>query len=1068
MWITRTSINNPVLAAMTMLALLVLGVFSYSQLRVERLPDVAPPIVTVSVAYPGASPGAVETSVTRVVERAVNGVAGIKQIRSISREGASQTTVEFTLDTDMDRAVQEVRDKVAVLPPALPEEAKAPTVTRMGWENDLPVVYVSMLAPDRSARELSLLAEQVVLRRLERVGGVGRVDVGGMAIRQVRIDLDVQRLTANRLTPADLVAALRRTNLDLAVGLLQGAEADSIVQVEGKIVDAKDFRDVVVANVGGRAVRLMDVAEVVEREREPTTIARVDGVPAVNFDVYKQQDANVIDTGEGVKDALAELRAELGPGIALQVIYADSDWTRASLDGVKRTLIEGAALTIVIVFLFLHSWRSTVITALTLPISVVAAFIAVHAFGYTLNFMTMMALSLCIGLLIDDAIIVRENIVRHTRLGVPHRRAALLGTEEIGLAVTATTLTICAVFVPIAFTKGIVGMFFASFGVTVAAAVLVSLFVSFTLDPMLSSVWHDPPGAALERWRVIGPLLRGVDRGMARLEARYEALLRWVFSARRYRLWLPAVDLRAALRRRDAAALKPRRATLTPRGIVLWTAVSSLVVALALTPLVGTEFMPETDNGFITLRATLPVDTSLDRADRKIAQVEAEIRRQPEVALVSTTIGLGRQGEGRNTANLDIRLHGRERRARTQKEVEEALRAALARIPGLRVSIGSRPVSVALLGPDPDTLNEQTARVAARIGTIAGVVDLDTSVKPGLPAQAIRLRPLAVHELGLTPDDLSVSMRSYINGEVATYWTAPDGEQVEVEVRLPRGQRTGVDDLSGLPVAYAPNGGPIQLGSVARIVPIRNPEVINRQDLQRRQVIYANVQGRAPGDVNADVKALLKTVVLPPGYRFDIGGSSRDQDEALADIGWAVALSAIFVYIVLASQFGSFLQPLAIMATLPLALIGVVLSLLLTGSTLNLFSMIGLIMLMGLVTKNGILLVDCANLARRSGASLTEALLRAGTTRLRPIVMTTAAMVLGMLPLALALDESGELQSAMGRAIIGGVVASTLLTLVVVPVLYSYVARTVRLPETGAAPTAAARPAAALAKAAPE
>ncbi|QGZ37678.1 multidrug efflux pump subunit AcrB [Pseudoduganella flava] len=1039
MWITRVSINNPVLAAMAMLALLVLGLFSYSQLRVERLPDVAPPIVTIAIAYPGASPGAVETSVTRVVERAVNGVAGVKQIRSASREGSSQTFVEFTLDTDMDRAVQEVRDKVAMLPPALPEEAKPPTVTRMGWENDLPVVYLSMLGRERSPRELSMLAEQVVLRRLERVGGVGRVDVGGMAVRQVRIELDVQRLIASQLTAADIVTALRRTNTDMAVGLIQGAEADAIVQVEGKIADAKDFRDVVVASAQGRAVRLMDVATVVEREREPTTIARVDGIPAVNFDIYKQQDANIIDTGEGVKDALAELRKELGPGIDLKVIYADSDWTRDSLDGVKRTLVEGALLTVVIVFLFLHSWRSTVITALTLPISVIASFIAVHAFGYTLNFMTMMALSLCIGLLIDDAIIVRENIVRHTRLGVPHRRAALLGTEEIGLAVTATTLTICAVFVPIAFTKGIVGMFFASFGVTVAAAVLVSLFVSFTLDPMLSSVWHDPPAAA--RWPVLGRLTAGMERSMARLETGYARLLRWVFSARRYRLWWPSIGLWRSVRERRLAALRPRRATLTPRGIVLWIAASSLGLALLLTPLVGTEFMPETDNGFISVRVTLPIDTSLERADRKIAQAEQAIRANPEVSLVSTTIGLGRLGEGRNTANLDIRLRERAQRSRTQKEIENAIRDRLATIPGLQVSIGSRPVNVALLGPDPDTLTAQTARVAARIAEIPGVVDLETSVKPGLPAQAVRLRPLAMQELGLTASDLSVSMRSYVNGEIATYWTAPDGEQVEVEVRLPRDRRTALTDLAGLPVAYAANGTPIQLDSVARFVPIFNPEVINRQDLQRRQVIHANVRDRAAGDVNADVKALLKTIVLPPGYRFDVGGSSRDQDEALADVAWAIALSVIFVYIVLASQFGSFLQPLAIMATLPLALIGVVLSLLLTGSTLNLFSMIGLIMLMGLVTKNGILLVDCANLARRAGAGVTEALQQAGTTRLRPILMTTAAMVLGMLPLALALDESGELQSAMGRAIIGGVLASTLLTLVVVPVLYSYLGR---------------------------
>jgi len=457
MWFTRVSINNPVFATMTMAALCVLGLFSYNQLRVERLPDISPPIVFIAVAYPGASPDATETELTRPIELALNGIAGIKMIRSNSYEGRSETVVEFQLSADMTRAVQDVRDKVASVQPNFPRDAKQPYVSRFDGDNAQPTVYLSLLSKDRSARELSLLADQVVRKRLERSTGVARVDVGGLTVRQVRIDLDPQRLRAYQLTPGDVSQALQRANSDVPVGLLTGIKEDAIVRVEGKVKDAKAFADVVVASRNGMVVRLADLGTVIEREREPDSISRVDGVPAISFQVFKQQDANIVETGQAIKDAAEELRKGLPPGVELRLIYADSDWVERSLDGVKNTLVEGALLTIAIVFLFLHSWRSTVITGLTLPIAVISSFIAVYLFGFTLNFMTMMALSLCIGLLIDDAIVVRENIVRHVHMGKGHREAASVGTEEIGLAVMATTFAICAVFVPVAFMKGIVG-----------------------------------------------------------------------------------------------------------------------------------------------------------------------------------------------------------------------------------------------------------------------------------------------------------------------------------------------------------------------------------------------------------------------------------------------------------------------------------------------------------------------------------------------------------------------------------------------------------------------------------
>jgi len=580
--------------------------------------------------------------------------------------------------------------------------------------------------------------------------------------------------------------------------------------------------------------------------------------------------------------------------------------------------------------------------------------------------------------------------------------------------------------------KGIIGKFFFPFGVTVAVAVLVSLFVSFTLDPMLSSIWKDPPTNRMATWPVLGHLMRATDRLLDAMHTLYERLIHWIFSGRHYRLWLPTVRIHQG---------RPvlRRATITPRGIVLWCGVASFVGALALAPLVGSEFIPDADNSYISMNVRMPVGTSLLRGNEKMLQVEAVVRKLPEVRLVSAQVG---DVDGsRNTGNLSIQLVKPGERQRTQKQVEEVIRQAIAPIPGVDVSLGDRPIYIALLGPDPKVLDTEVLKLADKVAKVPGITDLETSVKPGLPAYAVRLKPDAVRELGLTPVQLAASLRSFVNGDVATYWTAPDGEQVEVELRLPQVQREQVAQLDNLPVAYAKDGTAIALSRVADIVPVVNPAVIKRQDLQRRQAIYAGVSGRPSGDVGNEVKKLVDATLLPPGYRFDQGGQQRDQEQAFAGVVLALGAAVIFIYIVLASQFASFLQPLAIMASLPLALIGVMLALLITRSTLNLFSMIGLVMLMGLVTKNAILLVDFANQARKGGASMADALLQAGLVRMRPILMTTAAMVFGMLPLALALDEGGEIQASMGRAIIGGVITSTLLTLVVVPVLYSYLAR---------------------------
>ena len=1045
MWMTRVSINNPVFATMVMVALCVLGLFSYQRLGVEQMPDISPPVVFISVQYPGASPGAVETEITKPLEDAVNGVSGVKMIRSNSFEGRSETVVEFNLSVDMTRATQEVRDKVSVVQAGFNRDVKPPFVSRFDGDNAQPTVTLALLATNRSNRELSLIADQTVQKRLTSVEGVARVTPLGLVTRQVRIDLDPQRLRGFGLTPADVSAALVRANTDQPVGMLQNRSEDSLVRVEGRLTDPKQFKDVVVSrNASGGVVLLGDVGQLVEREQEPDSLSRIDGRQAVTFNIYKQQDANIVRTGAAIKAAVEEMRKTLPPGVELKIIYASSDWVEASLTGVKKTLIEGALLTIAIVFLFLHSWRSTIITGLTLPISVIASFIAINAFGFTLNFMTMMALSLCIGLLIDDAIVVRENIVRHVGMGQDHHTAARKGTDEIGLAVMATTFAICAVFVPVAFMKGIVGKFFFPFGITVVSAVVVSLFVSFTLDPMLSSVWRDPPAVTLQRLWGVGHLMRGVDWAMARLHHAYERLIGWAFSGRRYRVFVPPVPawgfaFGANGQRLTGGKRQLRFATLTPRGIVLWSAMGTFFAAIALATTIGAEAVPQTDQGYTGLSITMPVGTSLARADEKMKQVEALIGSMPEIDSLSTQVG---GDNGHNTAYVGIGLKPRHQRKLDQFQVEDEIRKRLAGLPGISVALGNRPIFISILGPDPTVLDQITADLGAKIKQVKGVTDFESSVKPGLPAYAVRVRPDAARQLGVTPAQLASSLRAYVQGDVSTYWTTPDGQQVEVQLRLPESSRQSVAQLNQLPVAFAADGTPVPLDSVATITSVTNPDVIKRQNLQRRQAVYAGVDvksGRTVGQVNDDIDKIVKATVLPPGYSFNIGGAAQDQDDIFGNIDSALGLALIFIYIVLASQFGSFLQPLAIMASLPLSLIGVMISLKLFHSTINIFSLIGLIMLMGLVTKNAILLVDFANHARKAGATLAEAVLTAGQIRMRPIIMTTAAMVFGMFPLALALDEGGEMQAPMGRAIIGGVITSTLLTLVVVPVIYAYI-----------------------------
>lgn len=1008
MWMTRVAIKNPVFCTMVMFALMVMGAVSYFRLPIDAMPEVNLPFAFTVVSYPGASPQAVESDLTKPIENALNTISGVKKITSRSRENSSLVIVEFAMGTDIKVAMQEMRDKLAQIRPSFPKEAKEPFVSQANRDDDRAVVSLGVTSKTRTLPDLSYLVEEVIRRRMENVPGVATVNVNGSSTREIQIEPDPAKLRARRIGVDQVLAAIRTDNIDAPVGNITIGQSDKSVRVDARFKEVSDFSNLIVARRDGLQVRLGDVATIVDGSKEQTSFARIDGVRAISLDMLKVRGSNTVEVGQGVIATIAKLKKELPSDVELTVLSDQSKYVKANVDGVKSTIIEGGVLTVVIVFLFLASWRSTVITALTLPISVVATFIALYAFGFTLNALTLMALSLCIGLLIDDAIVVRENIVRHLAMGKTHMQAALEATEEIGLAVLATTLAIVAVFAPVAFMGGIIGLFFYQFGVTVVVAVLISLFVSFTLDPMLSSVWADPAGNRFKRLPWLGRFLTWLDNKMESLQHSYERVVRW---------------------------------SLGHRKTVLGVAFGMIVfvfASMAFFPLIGSEFVPKEDQSEFGMRLETPVGSSLDYTTVKVAQAEAELRKLPEVKLLYSGAGGGR---GKNTGWINVILKPRNERTRSQKQVEDAARDAVKGIAGMTVSVGwNKPVQVSFVGPDATMLKQLSELFVERLGAINGVVDIESSEKAAVPALVILPKRAESAEFGITPSTIGSVSRALVAGDAVVTWLPPSGNSVDVSVRLPANVRNDPTQLLQIPLANprAPDGDALSLDRVATIAESTNPKSIERAFLQRQVTISANAKGRTPGEVGNDVNKLIEAFPLPPGYRFQQDGDNQIMRDSFGYAVVALAMAVTFIYFVLGSQFMSFAQPLAIMATLPLSLVGVWLALVVTRNTFNMFAMIAFIMLMGLVVKNGILLVDFANQARRDdGKSITEALVAAGHIRLRPILMTTAAMVFGMLPMALALKEGAD--GTMGRAIIGGLLSSGVLTLVVVPVIYAMI-----------------------------
>ncbi|NUU03169.1 efflux RND transporter permease subunit [Herbaspirillum robiniae] len=1037
MWFTRISIGNPVLATMMMMAFVVLGLFSYQRMRVDQFPDITFPVVVVQTTYPGASPENVESDVTRKIEESVNTINGIDTLVSHSYEGLSVVIVQFDLTVDPALAAQDVREKVALVKAAFRKEVDEPRITRFD-PADQPIFSISVSnAPDakpRTLRELTTIADQVIKKRLENVRGVGSVTLVGGVKREINIYVKPAEMEALGVGVNQIVDAVKNENQELPTGAIRTLDAEKTVQVQGRVKNPEDFRRLIVARRGGQPVTLGQVANVVDGQEEQETLALYNGRRTLALDILKAQGQNTIDVADGLKRAMKEMEPsfqKLYPGVMLEVVKDGSRQIRTGVENVRRTLIEGALLTIVIVFLFLNSWRSTVITGLTLPVALIGTFLFMYMFGFTINMITLMALSLCVGLLIDDAIVVRENIVRHAGMKVhgkfkSHRAAAMEGTQEIGLAVLATTFSIVAVFLPVGFMGGIIGRFFHQFGVTVAAAVLISMFVSFTLDPMLSSIWPDPDAhgehGRKAGWydKSIGRVLQAFDRLVQWLSARYQEMLRW--------------------------SLKHRVATL---AIALATFFAGF--ALPATGLIGSEFVPQADYSETGVTFFTPVGSSLELTESKVRQVEAVLRQFPEVTDIYSTVNTG-NAQGKNYATVFIRLKPRTQRTLTTGQMAPLLRDKLAQVAGITVThVGTldgvggdnKQIRFSLLGPDLQQLARLSDQVQAQLRQIPGVVDLDSSLKAQKPTLSVEPRRDIGSDLGIGVAQLGNALSPLLAGEAASSWRGPDDENYDVNVRLSPKDRNTADDLSRLMLASTltnADGSPrmVPLRQVAEIKDTLGANQINRRDLNREVELSANAQGRSAGQINAQIKTMLDGMHWPPGYRYQIGGSTKSMNESFGYAVGALALAIVFIYMILASQFASFLQPVAIMSSLPLTLIGVFLALMFFRSTLNMFSIIGFIMLMGLVTKNAILLVDFANQARREGMERGAALLEAAHVRLRPILMTTLAMVFGMVPLAFGVAEGSEQRAPMGQAVIGGIITSSLLTLVVVPVAYTY------------------------------
>ncbi|HEU0014422.1 MAG TPA: efflux RND transporter permease subunit [Longimicrobium sp.] len=1069
MFISDFAIKRPTLTVVSMLALVVFGIFALMSLDTDEFPEVEAPFIFLALPYPGASPDIVEREVVDPVEEAIAGISGVDRVTSSSMDGFGSIFIEFVYGKNVQEASQDVRDAISQIRGELPQEMEEPIQSNFD-PNDQPIVQLTLSSASLDPASLTRLADPAITSELRTVTGVGEVRVVGGVERELTVEVSPTALQAAGIGMPQVVQALQTQNLAVPVGRLTGQFDERSIRLRGRLERPEEFMALTVAERNGQPITLGEVARVRDGTEEARSIALFNGQPAVGIDIVKAQGHSTTAVAEGVLARLVDVRKTLPKSARLDVLRNSGERVRNSVANVEESLLVGALLTILVVFVFLNSWRSTVITGLALPVSVLASFVAVWAFDFTLNTMSLLGLSLAIGILIDDAIVVRENIVRHVEMGKDHHTAAREGTDEIGLAVAATTFSIVCVFIPIAFMGGLAEQWFAPFALTIASSVLVSLFVSFSLDPMLSAYWPDPHREEHEKWWITRVLDR-FNRWFDRQAQRYRRVVAWALDHALAMIVIAIGSLQAAM------ALPGKGAwgfllvmaivvgvvlVLTivpfPRGLAGGLMKTVLVVGafMAMGPGVqavpeyrklGFELFPADDQSEIIMGVETPPGSNLEYTRLKAEEVAAAARRYEEVAYTYTTVGGGGMtGAGSvDEASIYVRLIPKaERPGRSQQDLSADIRRDALRIGGATAAVvtdmfgGMKQIQVQLRGPDITVLNRLASQIESEVREVPGAVDVGLSTKGQKPELTVELNRGLAGSLGVSAGQVAQALRPAFAGLDAGDWVDPSGETRDVVVRFAPEARARTADLQSVPLVFAGTRGPVTvpLGQVATVRHGVGPAQIDH--LQRDRVINveANTQGVPLSEVVTGIQAKLDSVRVPAGYQVTFGGQTEDQTEIFGRIMFALLVAVMLMYLILVVQFGSFLDPMAIMLSLPLSLIGVMLGLWLTGSTLNIMSMIGIILLMGIVAKNAILLIDFAKWSKERGMSRREALITAGAIRLRPILMTTFALIAGMIPVALGRGEGAQFRAPMGIAVIGGVITSTLLTLLVVPTVW--------------------------------
>ncbi len=1003
MYLSDVSIRRPVLAWVLTLVILIVGAVGYNRLAVQELPDIDFPIVTISVFWRGAAPDVLETEVTDVIEEEINTIEGIRTVVSQTREERTQITVQFDLERDVDIAAQDVRDTISRIRRRLPSDIEEPVVRKLDLDAQ-PIMVVSISSDWMSRIELGEYADRVIKERLQLLPGVGSVLLGGYREFAVRVDLCAERLASRQLTVLDVVRALQRENIELPSGRIESTHREFVVRTHGRFPTPEAFEDLVITTRAGTPIRLRDVADVRRGTENERTVARVRGRPSVGLRILRQSQANTLDVARRVNEELEILRPELPPGVDFAIPFDSSVFIQDSVDSTMNTLFLAGVMVVIVMFVFLRSVRSSFIPAIVIPVAVIGTFAIMYMLNFSINILTLLGLILAIGLLVDDAIVMLENIYRHIEKEQEDRiQAAQNGASEIAFAVIASSLSLLAVFVPVAFITGIVGQFFFEFGLTVAAAIVISTFIALTLTPMLCS-------RVLRVRKNHNRVYYALENGFNRLGDGYARVL---------------------------------RVSLNHRAWVVLLAIAAFGAGLFVARFVTREFAPQQDQGTMIALMRAPDGSTLEYTDRYLREVEEIVDAIPEVRSFFAAIGM--MGGETHRALMFISLLDHRDRDRDQFEIMREIRRKTAEVPGLSVFLTERPIvggpgvdakplQYVIQHPDMEVLAHGSEEIVRRLRETPGFEDVDSDLDISKPELHIRIDRDRASDLGVSARDVSETLQILLGGMEVTDYKEGD-RQYDVIVQLCELNRATPRDLENIYVRGNP-GLLVPITNLVRFEESVGPSQINHFDRVRSVTIGANLEGITLGEALDQVRRIAREV-MPADARYDLAGEARELADAFEALAFAFVLSIIIIYLVLAAQFNSWIHPFTIMLGLPLALIGVFGGLWITNQTLNIFSFIGFIMLAGLVTKNGILLIDYTNRKREQGMERLEAVIHAGKVRLRPILMTATTTIIGVTPIALGMGVGGEARAPLGIVVIGGLLVSTILTLVVIPVIYT-------------------------------